>query len=201
MKIKEIDLIKTLYVNIINKKRYILLGKNTSFKNNRGNLDIKGRLTLGIRFLNRMKTSLTIDNGGTLKVRGKVDICNGSRITIFKNAILEIGDGTYINENSRIMASNSIIIGSKCAISWDVNIIDSDMHKIYIDDKEVETTKGICIKDHVWIGARATILKGVTIGENSIVGSGSIVTKDVPANSIVAGNPAKVIKNNISWVC
>ncbi len=55
------------------------------------------------------------------------------------------------------------------------------------------------IGNHVWIGENALILKGVKIGDNSIVGAGSVVTKDVPNNSIVAGNPARIIKNNINW--
>lgn len=62
-----------------------------------------------------------------------------------------------------------------------------------------EKTKPIKIGNHVWIGTRVTILKGVTVGDNAIIAAGAVVTHDVPANSIVAGVPAKVINSNVNW--
>lgn len=63
----------------------------------------------------------------------------------------------------------------------------------------INLSKPIYIKDNVWIGTGATILKGVTVSEGAIIGADSLVTKDVPAHSIVAGNPAKVIRKNVLW--
>ena len=76
-------------------------------------------------------------------------------------------------------------------------IRDYDGH--YIEDVAYRTAKPVIIGDNVWIGYRAMILKGVTIGDNSVVAANSVVTKDVPSNSIVAGNPAKIIRTGINW--
>ena len=79
-------------------------------------------------------------------------------------------------------------------------IMDFDAHDIYYSDgTKNNITKPITIENHVWIGAGATILKGVTLGEGCVVGAGSVVTKDVAPHTIVAGNPAKVIKRDINW--
>ena len=74
-------------------------------------------------------------------------------------------------------------------------------HKVLnLEDNQVtNASRSIRLGEHVWIGQNATILKGVSIGDNSIVALGTIVTKDVPANSIVAGVPSKVVKTGITW--
>tara|TARA_B100000212_G_scaffold325142_1_gene286579 strand:- start:465 stop:860 length:396 start_codon:yes stop_codon:yes gene_type:complete len=73
-------------------------------------------------------------------------------------------------------------------------ISDADWHGIYDRAEPVGKTKPIILEDNVWIGDSAIICKGVTIGKNSIIGAGAVVTKDVPQNSIFAGNPAKLVK-------
>jgi acetyltransferase-like isoleucine patch superfamily enzyme len=70
----------------------------------------------------------------------------------------------------------------------------SEGHPIAVDDRQTLTTGSIHIKRGAWIGAQATILQGVTIGENAVVAAGAVVTKDVPANTVVGGIPAKIIK-------
>jgi len=92
------------------------------------------------------------------------------------------------------MAAEKIDIGDACMIAHGAYISDADWHDIYDRAEPVGKTKPIVLKDNVWIGDSAIICKGVTIGENSIIGAGSVVTKDVPANSVYAGNPAKLVK-------
>ena len=109
------------------------------------------------------------------------------------------------------MSEDRIEIGSYCLISWNVGIADSDFHPLepaqrlidaqalapYFENRPPRPklkTAPVMIGDNVWIGMNATILKGVTIGNNSVVAAGSVVTKAVPANVVVAGNPAVVIK-------
>ena len=92
------------------------------------------------------------------------------------------------------MAAEKIDIGDACMIAHGAYISDADWHDIYDRAEPVGKTKPIVLKDNVWIGDSAIICKGVTIGENSIIGAGSVVTKDVPANSVFAGNPAKLVK-------
>ena len=123
-----------------------------------------------------------------------------------------MGDFTLMN-GALIMAEELIEIGSYCLISWNVGIADSDFHPIeprsatrtpspsppsYKDrpPRPPIRTAPVRIADHVWIGMNAVILKGVTIGENSVVAAGSVVAKSVPANTIVAGNPAVVVKTS-----
>lgn len=110
-------------------------------------------------------------------------------------AVIEIGNRTYINRRSEIACKKMVKIGEGCAISWDVTIMDSDFHTI----NNVSENLPVIIGDHVLIGCKATILKGVTIGDGAIVAAGSLVTSDVPEKAMVAGIPAKIIKQNVEW--
>jgi acetyltransferase-like isoleucine patch superfamily enzyme len=109
------------------------------------------------------------------------------------------------------MAEDKIEIGSHCLISWNVGIADSDFHPLEPAQRLIDAqalapffkdrpprpklkTAPVLIKDNVWIGMNATILKGVIIGENSVVAAGSVVTKSVAPNTVVAGNPAVAVK-------
>jgi acetyltransferase-like isoleucine patch superfamily enzyme len=85
------------------------------------------------------------------------------------------------------MSAKSIVIGDACMIAHGAYISDADWHGIYDRAEPVGNTKPVVFEDNVWIGDSAIICKGVTIGKNSIVGAGAVVTKDVPPNSIFAG--------------
>lgn len=128
---------------------------------------------------------------------GNFTVYAGSKICLAPNAQLHLGSG-YMNHNSNIECYEQIWIGENVVISENVNIRDSDNHKI--KGNEQKETQPIIIKNHVWIGMGAIILKGVTIGEGSIIAAGAVVTKDVPPHTIVAGVPAKVIKENINFI-
>src|SRR3954453_13855506 len=110
------------------------------------------------------------------------------------------------------MGEDRIEIGSYCLVSWNVGLADSDFHPLepaqrLIDaqalapdfknrpDRPTLKTAPIKICDNAWIGMNAVILKGVTIGENSVVAAASVVTKSVEPNTVVAGNPAVVVKH------
>jgi acetyltransferase-like isoleucine patch superfamily enzyme len=140
---------------------------------------------------------IQIADGGTLEIDGAVTVGPGVRLLIGPHARLKIGDRSYITANSRVIVKGDIEIGSDCAISWDVQLMDTDFHHI---TPGCENTKKIKIGNRVWIGSRATILKGVTIGDGAVIAAGSVVTKDVPPRTLVAGNPARVIRENVKWV-
>ena len=115
----------------------------------------------------------------------------GVRLEVGRGGRLSIGTGTYLNRNTEIIAWREVTIGRHCMIGWDVIILDTDQHPMPgrgLDNRPVH------IGDQVWIGARALILKGVTIGEGAIVGAGAIVTHDVPAGATVTGPTAQVVR-------
>lgn len=114
-----------------------------------------------------------------------MSIHSGCKISVKKGASLMLGSG-FINSNCEIRCSESISIGENVAIAPDVIIRDSDEHQIVGSKK----SSPIKIGNHVWIGTRAMILKGVSVGDNSVIAAGSIVTHDVPSNCLVAGVPA-----------
>lgn len=134
----------------------------------------------------------------------------GCSFSVGENGQCTIGDFTLLN-GALIMAEDRIKIGSHCLVSWNVGIADSDFHPLEPAQRLIDAqalapffkdrpprpklrTGPVIISDNVWIGMNATILKGVTIGENSVVAAGSVVTKSVAPNSVVAGNPAVVVK-------
>ena len=113
-------------------------------------------------------------------------------MTVVHGDKVHIGNNVIVMPNSLMMASGTITIEDNALVAAYVKLI-SNNHDLY--DRAVLTCKPVVLKKNCWIGAGAVILPGVTVGENSIVGAGSVVTKDVPANTVVAGNPAKFIKN------
>lgn len=156
--------------------------------------------------------SSSVDNfqkdKSTIRVGRKTHI-KGHLLVFTNGGSITIGDDCYVGENSRIWSMSAIEVGNRVLISHGVNIHDTDSHSISAHQrhehfKEI-TTHGhpknlnsvksapIKIGDDVWIGFNASIMKGVTIGEGAVIGSNSVVTGNVPAYAIVAGNPAKLV--------
>lgn len=107
---------------------------------------------------------------------------------------IEIGDYALICPAVRISASAEIRIGHSVMMANGVYITDSDWHGLYDRNQRIPEDTPVVIGDNVWLGDHCTVLKGVTIGDNSIVAARAVVSRDVPANVIVAGNPARVVK-------
>lgn len=106
---------------------------------------------------------------------------------------LTFGDNCFVNSGCSIGAALKVSIGHNCAIGNFTLIMDSDFHDVD-DHSKPGVAEPVIIEDDVWIGARATILKGVTIGRGAVVAAGAVVTKDVPPRSLVGGVPARVIR-------
>ena len=146
---------------------------------------------------------------------GKDCIINGNYVIENINGSIDIGDRTFIG-GGLFISINEIKIGNDVMFSWGCTVIDNDAHSLnWIDRKNdvLDWKKGlekgsigqfkdwkmvasapIVVEDNAWIGFNVIILKGVTIGNGSVVAAGSVVTKDVPPFTLVAGNPAKIIK-------
>lgn len=142
------------------------------------------------------ETRILLENESTWRVMGNFTVYAGSFVRVLKKGILTTHSG-FINENVQIICGEKITIGEDCNIGRDVIIRDYDGHSI---DPALPFSCPIHIGDHVWIGQRAMILKGVNIGDGAVIAAGAIVTHDVPARTLVAGVPAKVIRENVNWV-
>lgn len=107
-----------------------------------------------------------------------------------------IGSGTTTSNNISIIACSEIVIGNGCQIGDMVSIYDCDFHEINPETRNDSAgdISPIKIGNNVWLGSRVMVLKGVTIGDNSVIAAGSIVTKSIPHNCLAAGIPAKVLR-------
>lgn len=152
---------------------------------------------------NRQAGSLYIAKDASLIVNS-FDAYTGCRISVNAGATLTLGSG-YINHDCVIDCFDSISVGHHVVISERVVLRDSDNHQVCHLPKIGEVsdfpslTAPIVIEDYVWIGMNVIILKGVTIGEGSIIAAGSVVTRDIPPHCLAAGVPARVIKTNVTW--
>lgn len=104
-----------------------------------------------------------------------------------------VGKNVFINFDCTFLDLGGITIDDNVMLAPKVSLL-SEGHPIAVDDRQTLTAGSIHVKRNVWIGAGATILQGVTIGENAVVAAGAVVSKDVPANTVVGGVPAKTIK-------
>ncbi len=152
--------------------------------------------------------------GSNLRVRKRLDISGPGRVVIGENVLVEggpfklnslytfgrdaeilIGSNSYLN-GLRVSCRKKVRIGKWCIFA-DVRITDTDQHSVlpnrWSTDVPIES-RPVIIEDNVWVGLATIIIKGVTIGTNSVVAAGSVVTRDVPPNCVVGGNPASIIK-------
>jgi len=137
------------------------------------------------------------DGGAQLLKLGRgVRIAEHARL-IFEgpDGVIEIGDDTFLNARCEIRAREHVKIGSGCRLAFDVIVMDTNHH----DLEGTATTRPTVVGDRVWIGARALILRGVSIGDGAVIAAGSVVTRDVPDRTLVGGNPARTIRTQVSW--
>ena len=183
---------KRSFIVIRNKRRVVIqLDKNAQ-------MDIRGRLDLGERQMkrSRQQTRILIERDARITVNDRFAVYEGSYIRVIHGGHLILNSG-FINENVQITCGGTIEIGPGCVIGRDVVIRSFDGHSIRQYGYQI--SEPIKIGEHVWIGQGATVLKGVTIGDGAIIAANATVTRDVPAHCIVAGCPAKVVKENIEW--
>ncbi len=107
---------------------------------------------------------------------------------------INLGDNVLVCPGSRFDSASAINVGDNCMFAAGAYVTDADWHDIYDRTMPIGATRPVTLAQNVWVGDGAIICKGVTIGENSVIGAGSVVTGDIPADVIAAGNPARVIK-------
>ena len=166
-----------------------------------------------------------VGNNNTIEIKNEAVVSNlliyvrgdNHKLTIGKNCIVKSGEIFFENENCEIVIgqkttiesariaatekNTKITIGDDCMLSYFIEIRTSDSHSIIDKEtmKRINNAQNIVIGNHVWIGAYTLVLKGVTIGHDSIVGAKSLVNKSIPDSTIAAGIPAKVKRSNITW--
>lgn len=178
--------------NIEKCKKNVIIGKGSEFSGTSKVFNSQGK-----------KENISI--GESSHIYGELLVFGyGGKITI--------GSFSFLGENSKIWSGDSVSIGDHVFISHNCNIVDTNSHEIdHLERKESHLyrlknglttdikgnilTSPIIIEDHVWISFNVIILKGIRIGKGSIIAAGSVVTKDVAPFSLMAGNPAKLIKS------
>ncbi len=199
------DILTFKFINLSSKQ--VIRGFDYPFQNYKhsivqmdegAQLVLNAKLEMGVKQVeaSKIETRLLMEKNSKMIVNGDFRMFAGSYIRVLSDSTLILNEG-FINENVQITCGCKIEIGKDCTIGRDVVIRSYDAHEIIKDGYKMSAP--IFIGNHVWIGQGATILKGVTIGDGSIIAAGAVVTKDVPASSIVAGVPAKVIEENVKW--
>lgn len=133
--------------------------------------------------------------GGSLSCRGRIII--DDHVMLYTRGVLTLGKRFRINRYSRIVAHERIEIGDNVVIGQSVAILDHDHRYARHEDEltiEGYVTAPIKLGNNIWIGDKCTILKGVTIGNNVVVGAHTLIHKDVPSNVVVGGVPFKILK-------
>lgn len=161
---------------------------------------------VGLRF--RMEQLPYLTGSGDLSFGDDVQLSGKSSFAFSRRHCtrprLIVGDGCFIGHRCAIVVGRQVSIGNHCLIAGGVRISDFDGHPIDpVKRRDGETTPSECVRpvrvgDDVWLGHGAMVMKGVTIGDRSIVGARSVVTRSVPPDTIVAGNPARVVKPGVS---
>ena len=141
------------------------------------------------------RSAQIVAGSGKVVFRGFAELERRSILNTF-GGLIDIGDNTYIGPGTTIYGHGNILIGANVLISPGVCILSSnhDIKKGISMRNQPDLLKPTIIGDDVWIGANAVVLGGVTIEKGAVIGAGSVVTRDVAANAIVAGNPARFIR-------
>jgi acetyltransferase-like isoleucine patch superfamily enzyme len=167
-----------------------------------------GRAVLNARWSLRKADEV----GDRVRLRGRPAVTNRGRMVIGRRVqlvstiatlelvsdaggLLEIGEATLVNFGCSLVATDLVRIGADCHIGPYTMMLDNDFHRVEPERRlERPPSRPIIVEDNVWIGARSILMSGVTIGRDSCVGAGSVVTGDVPPRTLVAGVPARTIR-------
>ncbi len=196
-------LIKIKYADLFQTKCKIL--NHGHYKINKTIIGQKGKLIIGKNSILDHVDIRIVGMNNTINIGKNCYIGKNCSIWLEGNNItVTIGNGCNFTHDTQICAQENnscITIGNDCMLSHHINIRTSDSHIIYdtITGKRLNYSQSVTIGNHVWIAPEVKIMKGCNIGDCSIIGSNAIVTHSTPANSLVVGIPAKVVKNNVDW--
>lgn len=161
----------------------------------RPHLDLLGRGTTFMRpwYVEIFGPRIRIGDHATLIATADARV----RLSVWESApgegAIHIGDAALICPGVRIHSTARVAVGDDCMLASGVYITDADWHDVY-DRISMGPAAPVTLADNVWLGDGAVVCKGVTIGANTVVGAGAVVTRDLPANTVAAGNPAEVVR-------
>lgn len=150
--------------------------------------------------INNCKIIIYGDNNNVV-IEDTARLLGGAKLILDGNGIVHIGKNAGIREVKFLAKGAEIKVGELCMFSNNILIRTHDSHNVIDNNTKgvLNPPQNVILGDHVWVGQNVTVLKGVTIGSNSILALGAIVTKSCPANCIMAGVPAKIVKSGVSW--
>lgn len=144
------------------------------------------------------RSILELSEKSKITFNGKARLGNGFKISSNGNIIF--GENFILTAESTIYCSREIIFGDNVLVSWETLIMDSDVHKLYKDGEQKDNNASIKIGNHVWIGCRCTLLKGINILDNNVIAANSLINKSfLEKNVIIAGQPGKIVSKKIDW--
>ncbi len=154
--------------------------------------------------LRRARVPISVRLLGRARAFGKGQIVFGDRVRLIGTTVpvefvahrggrIEVGAGTFINYGVSVSAHELVSLGRDCNIGQYAIINDNDYHDIE-DKYRLPPSRPVVIEDRVWLGARVIVLSGVRIGHDSVIGAGSVVTRDIPPRSVAVGMPARVVR-------
>jgi acetyltransferase-like isoleucine patch superfamily enzyme len=179
----------------------VTIGDNPTF-NDKTSITIDGNnntVTIGPNALiEGMKIRLKGDNnvvrmGIRVKFRGSIGLARGAKVII--------GSRTTIGSAQLVLKTRTVKIGKDCMFSRNIEIRTTDSHPIFdLDSGErINSARDVVIGDYVWFGRSVVVMKGASVGTGSMIGLGSVITSAIPPFSVAAGNPARVLKENVCW--
>lgn len=212
----EVSLWKTLRVNF----RYfptpqaikcpILVSRHTRIRDLKGQLKIESPIKTGmirigmdaVGIFDNKKSKAIWEVRGNIIFKGRAFFGNGSKISVMDSGKLILGDNFYISGESAIVCKKHIEFDRNVLLSWDILVMDTDFHKILNSEGKEQSPDGeIFIGENVWIGCRSLVLKHSHIPEGCVIGASSRVSRKFSEkNSLIMGNPAKIVKSDISWL-
>ena len=184
--------------------------RHTKLEKMGGKISVFGPITSGMLAIGP-RNSGTIDGfyertiwhvEGGVKLTGQCVVGRGSRISIGPKGILTFGSNFKITCRSTIICHKGVSFGDDCLLSWDILIMDTDFHRIVRGDKVINEPSCVEIGNHVWVGCKTTILKGVSICDDVVIAANSTVTRNVEIPKSIYGGSGKSftpLLDNIEW--
>ena len=199
--ISQLSIFRSLYLSL-RFGGYFLVARGTRIKMGPGatvRLRRGAFFCVGFAHFTPTPASMHLGKGAEIVVSGTAQILRGCRVFVNDGGQLSLGSRTYVNDCSTLTCFEEISIGAGCSISWQTNILDTNIHELTINGEPRSRTSPVRIEDGVWVGTGATILPGVTVGAGAVIAAGSVVTADVAPGTLVAGTPARALRHGVSW--